>query len=123
MKINTKLAKIHKAYFGEFDDFSDVEREFDEKIGNIEILLAYYNYEDYSGDAYVLGYDLTNNKLVEVYGSHCSCYGLEGQWEPEDTTTEYLRKIITEDIYRYNLSVYKNALTKIVEQLEELGIE
>ena len=24
-----------------------------------------------------------NGELYEVNGSHCSCYGLEGQWEPD----------------------------------------
>ena len=24
-------------------------------------------------------------------GSHCSCYGLEGQWEPEETDLEAIR--------------------------------
>ena len=26
--------------------------------------------------------------LFEVHASHCSCYDLEGQWEPEETTRE-----------------------------------
>jgi hypothetical protein len=29
-----------------------------------------------------------DGKLWEVNGSHCSCYGLEGQWQPEETTWE-----------------------------------
>ena len=29
--------------------------------------------------------------MWEVNGAHCSCYGLEGQWEPEETTVEALR--------------------------------
>lgn len=49
-----------------------------------EVLLAYYTYEDYSGSAFVLYQK--DGKLFEVHGSHCSCYGLEGQWEPEETT-------------------------------------
>lgn len=30
------------------------------------------------------------DKLYEVHGSHCSCYGLEGQWSPEETSFEAL---------------------------------
>lgn len=48
-----------------------------------KILYADYTYEDYSGDAYVLGFDKEQNKFFEVHGSHCSCYALEGQWDPE----------------------------------------
>lgn len=29
-------------------------------------------------------------KLYEVNASHCSCYGFEDQWVPEETTFEYL---------------------------------
>lgn len=50
------------------------------------ILYADYEYENYSGDAYVLGFDKEMGEKgtwFEVHGSHCSCYGLEGQWEPE----------------------------------------
>lgn len=53
-------------------------------IEGYEILLASYTYEDYSGDAFVLfNHD---GKMYEVNGSHCSCYGLEEQWIPEEVT-------------------------------------
>lgn len=32
-----------------------------------------------------------DGKLYEVNASHCSCYGYEGQWEPELTDIESLR--------------------------------
>jgi len=54
----------------------------------INILLASYGYEDYSGGAFVLFE--RDGKLYEVHGSHCSCFGLEGQFEPEETTLESL---------------------------------
>ena len=50
------------------------------ELEGVTILLAYYLYEDYSGEAYVLFE--RDGDLFEVHGSHCSCYGLEGQWEP-----------------------------------------
>lgn len=55
-----------------------------------EILLAYYCYEDYSGSAFVLF--RKDGKLYEVNGSHCSCYGLEGQWSPEETSIDALHQ-------------------------------
>ncbi len=33
-------------------------------------------------DAFIV-YKAKNGKFYEVHGSHCSCYGFEGQWEPE----------------------------------------
>lgn len=54
-----------------------------------EILLASYGTPAYEGYAFVLF--KRDGKLFEVNGSHCSCYGLEGQWEPEETTVEALR--------------------------------
>jgi hypothetical protein len=32
-------------------------------------------------------------ELKWVSGSHCSCYGFEGQWQPEVTTVETLQHI------------------------------
>lgn len=58
---------------------------------DIDILLASYTYEYYSGYAFVLFRDKANGNLYEVNGSHCSCYGLEGQWSPEETTVQVLR--------------------------------
>lgn len=54
----------------------------------VEVLLASYSYENYSGSAFVLF--RRDGKLYEVNASHCSCYGVEGQWQPEETTKELL---------------------------------
>lgn len=63
--------------------------ESDRWKGIDEVLLASYTYADYEGDAFVLF--RKGDKLYEVNGGHCSCYGLEGQWEPEETNVEALR--------------------------------
>jgi hypothetical protein len=65
-----------------------------EDLRGAKILLASYSYECYSGDAFVLFE--RDGKLWEVNGGHCSCYELEGQWEPEETTIEVLRHRLTE---------------------------
>lgn len=67
---------------GVISDFQINESALD----GAEIIVASYTYEDYSGSAYVLF--RRDGKLFEVHGGHCSCYGLEGQWEPEETTKE-----------------------------------
>lgn len=73
---------------------SDFEIGDDALVG-VEIILASYTYEDYSGDAFVLF--RKDGQLFEVNGGHCSCYGLEGQWEPEETSVEALRHRLAGD--------------------------
>jgi hypothetical protein len=58
------------------------------------VLFASYGYQDYSGDAWVLFEK--DGQLYEVNGGHCSCYGLEGQWEPETVTLEALEHRLIE---------------------------
>lgn len=78
-------------FLGDFEDFKDVCSEFNvdqkdlEKEG-VYMLLGIYEYEEYEGSAFVLF--LKEDKLYEVNGGHCSCYGLEGQWEPEETSVK-----------------------------------
>lgn len=53
-----------------------------EKYKDVNILFASYGTDNWSGDAFVLFKE--NGTLYEVNGSHCSCYGLEGRWQPEE---------------------------------------
>ncbi len=73
-----------------FDSIEQISDNFKENIpDDIVVHYAYYQYRDYSGSALVLFSQ--GDKLYEVNGSHCSCYGLEGQWSPEETTVESLK--------------------------------
>lgn len=74
-----------------FSDDADIAAQFAAPKGALdgaEVLFAAYTYEDYSGDALVVF--RKDGRLFEVNGGHCSCYGLEDQWSPEETTTEAL---------------------------------
>lgn len=78
---------------GLFTSYNDVMDNFEvneQQRENITILLAWYSYDNYSGDAFVL-FIKPGGKMYEVNASHCSCYGLENQWNPEETTTAALR--------------------------------
>lgn len=92
---------------GLIDDFAITK----EVLKGCKILLADYLYQDYSGDAYVIF--VKEGKLYEVYGSHCSCYGLEGQWKPEETSIEFLENKIK------NNSGYSDQLTEIIKNFKE----
>lgn len=50
---------------------------------HLHIFHSYYEYKDYSGYGFVWGYNSETNEFFYNSGSHCSCYGLEGQWGEE----------------------------------------
>ena len=64
------------------------EGRTERELEGVEIVLASYGTPSYEGYAFVLF--KKDGKLYEVNASHCSCYGLEGQWEPERTSVEDL---------------------------------
>ncbi len=74
----------------------DIESYFqigEKELENANILFAFYDRENHEGRAYVLFEK--NGELYEVYGSHCSCRGLEGQWEPEKSSVEAVRHFLS----------------------------
>ena len=74
------------------DQFSSVDSDYkklnDVELKEEEVVLASYGGESYTGDAVV--FLVRDGKLYEVHGSHCSCNGLEGQWNLEETSLEAL---------------------------------
>lgn len=77
---------MNQVYFENFTCLEDVVREFcvsEENIQGVEIVYAAYDTPGYEGYAHVIF--IKDGKLYEVNGSHCSCYGLEDQWKPEET--------------------------------------
>jgi len=76
-----------------FSDKADIASsyQFDvEELNDTEILIAKYECGNYEGSSFVL--IRRNGLLYEVNASHCSCYGLEGQWSEEETSLEALKK-------------------------------
>lgn len=71
---------------GMLNDFS-VDKEV---LEGYNVIVAAYDTGDYSGDAFVLLEK--DGKYYEVNGSHCSCYGLEGQWELEESAELALKR-------------------------------
>lgn len=88
-------------FHNDFDSVKDVIRNYGIKESELEgatIIHADYTYEDYSGSSYVLFYK--GGKFYEVHGSHCSCYGLEDQWDPEEVKVADL--LARPDGYNFN---------------------
>ena len=89
--VERETTMIKPIYLELFDDEDDVMKSFE--IADLDghtILLAWYEEpESYSWEAFVL--TEKDGVLYEVNADHCSCNGLEGQWEPEVTTAAALR--------------------------------
>lgn len=60
-------------------------------VNKFTILIAQSGEGDYEGWSYFLLRDKETGKLYENHASHCSCYGFEGQFEPQETTLTYLK--------------------------------
>lgn len=107
-------------YFDLFESWADVQSYFKMSEEEPEVLFAAYEYENYSGEAYVIF--KRGGKYWSVEGGHCSCHGLENQWELEEFIAPALRIVldnITEDWDRYSLKArHKEALLKVCELVE-----
>lgn len=86
---------------GLFDDWEDVLDSFNVAKGayvdRVVPLYAYYDYEDYIGNALVVFVE--DGLLYSVHGSHCSCYGLEDQFDPEEIPWEIAEEFFTRTAY------------------------
>ena len=122
-----QLLSFTPQFLNDFEDVDGVLREFTEnKYGGIttdafnpdEIVILYadYTYENYSGDAYVFGYNKVKECFFEVHGGHCSCYGLERQWVEDELTiqetidikSKWLDAPFDEERYYYSRSACKS---------------
>lgn len=75
-----------KVYTGAFSDWQDVISDFDIDATEPEHVFASYDIDGYEGYAFVVFSDGEGWKFAS--GQHCSCYGLEGQWDEEDFSLE-----------------------------------
>lgn len=83
---------------------------------HVKILFAYYTYENYSGDAWVLGYNKITDELFEVNGSHCSCHGLEDQWSEEPINLIQLEdRLKKSNCGKWKEGVFENAIRKFLD--------
>lgn len=74
-----------------FTDRSDICKEFNIESFDGAVVYAENEQEGYEGSAAVVY--AHGGKLFMVTGSHCSCYGFEGMWEPDEVTIEMLQKM------------------------------
>jgi len=83
-----------KVYHDDFESWADVQSQFDTTHAEpSRVLYAGYSYEDYSGDADVAWLN-EDRSIGYVSGSHCSCYGLEGQFDVETYSADAARQML-----------------------------
>lgn len=128
------MAELTNLHYTGFDDWQDVANHFCDNYDlrgqkalllipePDEVLLASYGGGCYDGDA-VVSYR-NGDKFYVVKGSHCSCYGLEGQWEPEEYTKDLFiamleKKIDKSDDYTSYPSWSKGTWKFILDQVKD----
>ena len=108
------LKHLAENYSGEKSGFdygeitnSDIEKA-NELLKNMEVLVAYQSVGNWGCDssAFYLLKDKNSGKLFEVHGSHCSCYGFEGQLNLEETTVEALKFRVNNAKYIFSTGGY-----------------
>jgi len=107
-----------------WDNNRDLTEKEKEEFKNVNVLLASYSSQNYLGDAFVLFIDKENGKLYEVNASHCSCYGLEEKWEPEETDIESLKHRLEKGSLgeeEYSGNIFKKELREVLERLQTNG--
>ncbi len=75
-----------------FDGIEGLKEEYDiddSDLVDVDILYAAYETGYYCGSSIVLF--KKDEKLFIVEAGHCSCYGLEGQWDPVETNEQALK--------------------------------
>lgn len=95
----------NRIYLGIFTDWDSVMRYFNVKpqLQEPNYVYAFYDIEYYSGEAFVI-YSDDGETFKFVAGSHCSCYGLENQWEPETySASEFIG--LVKDAMRYEIPI------------------
>ncbi len=72
--------------------------EYSGDASQFDILIAYESVGSWGCDSssFFLIKDKATGELLTVNGSHCSCYGFEGQFTPEKTTIQALKYLATE---------------------------
>jgi hypothetical protein len=92
---------------------NDYQASLDE-VNKYEILIAFEECGPWGCDSssFFLLREKGTKNLFEVHGSHCSCYGFEGQFKPEPTSKEY----ILSDKFSPGYSCNKETVSEFVQE-------
>lgn len=77
------------------------------------VIYASYDVDGYEGSAQIMF--INRGKIYTVSGGHCSCYGLEGQWQPEEMPIETLQSIAEKGDGSYSSNI--RAALSVLERM------
>lgn len=104
-------------YLENFESNEDIISNYggtsEQDLKGAKVLLAWYGYGSYRGSSLILY--TKKGKLYEVNGSHCSCFGLEDQWSPVETSWKALAMRNISDEYDGSQEAQKE-LQKLVKK-------
>ncbi|MGE1028630.1 hypothetical protein ACQGS5_03005 [Bacillus sp. GKis3/1] len=100
----------------------DYEVEYEE-LEQYDILIAYESVGSYGCDSesFFLLKNKETGQLFENHASHCSCFGFEHQFEPEETTVEYLQSEhfgFCNGLYDEDSEGNRDKVMRYIEQLQ-----
>ena len=116
------MKKENKYFLNDWKNKSkqDILDDFQEKQDH-NIVFASYVWQNYEGEAFVLVEK--DGKLYEVNAYHCSCYGLENQFELEETSIEALEKYLESGRYGTDYwtgrNLYRKELIEFIKEWKE----
>ena len=86
-----------------------------DQLDKLDVLIAYESVGSWGCDStsFFVFKDKETGKLYEMHGSHCSCYGFEGQFRLEETTIEALKSRVQEARSRNQYDEDENAIFSI----------
>lgn len=86
---------MSREYRLDFPNWAEVFEQFGAPCPKREPahIFAIYNYDGPEGSALVIV--RRGKKFLVIEGSHCSCFGLEGQWTPTEHGERDLRKLLS----------------------------
>lgn len=102
-----------KAYLDSWTTWHDVKEAFAINRDEPEHIWAWYDNGGYDGQAIVVFYE--NDKFYYVTGGHCSCYGLEDQWEPEEYDTKAFLLMLSHD--PWEIQGQKKEIARFVKEV------
>lgn len=108
-------SRAHMRWLNERDKYDEAMKS---TAFDVTILLASYETGNWEGEAFVLFEK--DGTLYEVNASHCSCYGLENQWSPEETDISALEFRLTNGTFgrSYWGNIFADELSEILEVLK-----
>ena|ERR1700688_83073 len=106
-----------KGFWDGFENWTDIKNAFEcEEAEPEEVIVAVLDEGYYDGSAYVIYRN--KDKYYILHGSHCSCYGFEDQFYPEEYEKEEFKECMKRANFWFSDKDKKEYLKKYVEDLK-----